>query len=160
MEEIGSVEAMQKKCEDVRLAGRTIALVPTMGFLHEGHLELLRVGRKLAHVLIISIFVNPTQFGPAEDYEKYPRDKSGDLAKARKAGTDIAFTPSVEEMYPENFQTHISVERITHHLCGISRPGHFQGVATVVTKLFNITRPDFAVFGQKDFQQVAVIAVW
>ena len=157
VEEIGSVEAMQKRCEAIRLAGRTIALVPTMGFLHEGHLELLRVGRKLAHVLIISIFVNPTQFGPAEDYEKYPRDESGDLAKAREVGTDIAFTPSVGEIYTENFQTHVSVERITQHLCGISRPGHFEGVATVVTKLFNITRPHFAVFGQKDFQQVAVI---
>ena len=139
------------------MSGQTIALVPTMGFFHEGHLELMRAGRRLADKLVISIFVNPTQFGPSEDLEEYPRDMEGDLAKAREVGVDIAFIPSAEEMYPDGFQTSVTVEDISKYLCGISRPHFFGGVATIVTKLFNITKPHLSIFGQKDFQQLAVI---
>jgi pantoate--beta-alanine ligase len=157
MEIIDNVTGMQKRCEEIRREGKTIALVPTMGFLHDGHLELMREGNWLADILIISIFVNPTQFGPVEDYQDYPRDMEGDLKKAEEAGVDIVFTPSVEEMYPEGFQTKVVVERVTKYLCGLSRPGHFEGVATVVAKLFNIIKPHIAIFGQKDFQQLTVI---
>jgi len=157
MEVIERVEVVQRKCEDLRLDGKILALVPTMGFFHEGHLELMRVARKNADVVIISIFVNPTQFGPSEDFAAYPRDMQGDLAKAKSVGVDIAFTPLVREMYPEGFQTTVSVSNLTKHLCGLSRPGHFEGVTTVVAKLFNIAKPHIAVFGQKDFQQLTVI---
>jgi pantoate--beta-alanine ligase len=157
MEVIDNIAGMQKRCEEMRRAGKSIALVPTMGFLHDGHLELMREGNWLADILVISIFVNPTQFGPAEDYQTYPRDMEGDLKKAEGAGVDIVFAPSVEEMYPEGSQTKVVVERITKHLCGLSRPGHFEGVATVVAKLFNIIKPHIAIFGQKDFQQLTVI---
>ncbi|RJR43197.1 MAG: pantoate--beta-alanine ligase [Desulfobacteraceae bacterium] len=157
MEVIEKVEVVQRRCEDLRLDGKILALVPTMGFFHEGHLELMRVARRHADVVIISIFVNPTQFGPSEDFAAYPRDMEGDLDKAGSVGVDIAFTPRVEEMYPEGFQTTVSVANLANHLCGLSRPGHFQGVTTVVAKLFNIAKPHFAVFGQKDFQQLTVI---
>ena len=157
MEIIDNVAGMQKRCEEIRRAGKSIALVPTMGFLHDGHLELMREGKRLADILVISIFVNPTQFGPAEDYQDYPREMEGDLKKAEGVGVDILYTPSAEEMYPEGFQTKVVVERVTKHLCGLSRPGHFEGVATVVAKLFNITKPHIAIFGQKDFQQLTVI---
>jgi pantoate--beta-alanine ligase len=157
MEIIDNVTGMQKRCEEIRREGKTIALVPTMGFLHDGHFELMREGNWLADILVISIFVNPTQFGPIEDYQDYPRDMEGDLKKAEGAGVDIVFTPSVEEMYPEGFQTKVVVERVTKYLCGLSRPGHFEGVATVVAKLFNIIKPHIAIFGQKDFQQLTVI---
>ena len=157
MEVLSTVDATQKKCEELRLQGKTLALVPTMGFFHEGHLELMRVGKRLADVLLISIFVNPTQFGPHEDFDAYPRDTEGDLSKAREVGVDIVFLPNREEMYPEVFQTRVEVEKVTKHLCGLSRPGHFQGVTTVVAKLFNITKPHIAVFGQKDYQQLTVI---
>ena len=158
MEIIETVEQMQMKSEALRLGGHTIALVPTMGFFHEGHLELMRVGKKLADKLIISIFVNPTQFGPTEDFGEYPRDTEGDLARAREVGVDIVFFPSVNEMYPEGFQTNVQVEKATQHLCGISRPVYFNGVTTVVAKLFNMTMPHLAVFGQKDYQQLMVIS--
>ncbi|MFH1242776.1 MAG: pantoate--beta-alanine ligase [Pseudomonadota bacterium] len=158
MEVINICEEMQKRSEAMRLAGKTIALVPTMGFLHEGHLELMRVGKRHSDKLIISIFVNPTQFGPSEDFEQYPRDTEGDLEKARKVGVDIVFFPSTREMYPEGHQTNIQVQKVTQHLCGISRLGHFDGVTTVVAKLFHITRPHIAIFGQKDFQQLTVIS--
>ena len=158
MEIIETVEQMQKKSEALRLGGHTIAIVPTMGFFHEGHLELMRVGKKLADKLIISIFVNPTQFGPTEDFGEYPRDTEGDLARAREVGVDIVFFPSVNEMYPEGFQTNVQVEKATQHLCGILRPVYFNGVTTVVAKLFNMTMPHLAVFGQKDYQQLMVIS--
>jgi len=158
MEVIESPLQMQEKAEALRLAGRTISLVPTMGFLHEGHLELMRVGKKHSDKLIISIFINPSQFAPNEDLDQYPRDNEGDLEKARKVGVDFVFYPSVQEMYPEGYQTDVQVKGITRHLCGISRPGHFEGVTTVVAKLFNITKPHMAVFGQKDFQQLTVIS--
>ncbi|NQT55596.1 MAG: pantoate--beta-alanine ligase [Desulfobacteraceae bacterium] len=158
MEIIETVGQMQKESEVLRLGGHTIALVPTMGFFHEGHLELMRVGKKLADKLIISIFVNPTQFGPTEDFGEYPRDTEGDLARAREVGVDIVFFPSVNEMYPEGFQTNVQVEKATQHLCGILRPVYFNGVTTVVAKLFNMTMPHLAVFGQKDYQQLMVIS--
>jgi pantoate--beta-alanine ligase len=128
-----------------------------MGYLHEGHLELMRVGRKHSDKLIISIFVNPTQFGPGEDFAEYPRDIDGDLKKAREVGVDVVFMPSAEEVYSDLFQTKVIVEKVTQYLCGISRPTHFEGVATVVCKLFNATKPHLAVFGQKDYQQLTVI---
>ncbi len=157
MEVIKTVEKMQKRSEALRLGGHTIALVPTMGFFHEGHLELIRAGKKLADKLIVSIFVNPTQFGPTENFSEYPRDTEGDLARAREVGVDIIFSPSVKDMYPEGFQTNVQVEKVTQHLCGVSRPGHFNGVTTVVAKLFNITVPHSAVFGRKDYQQLMVV---
>ncbi len=148
---------MQAYAELSRLQCKSIALVPTMGFLHEGHLSLLREARKRADILVISIFVNPTQFGPAEDLGTYPRNFSRDLELARAEGVDIVFAPSEKELYPDGFQTFVKLEAIPEHLCGISRPHFFRGVATVVTKLFHIVKPHIAVFGQKDFQQLAVI---
>ncbi len=157
IEIIETVGMMQERAEQIRLSGKKIGLFPTLGFLHEGHLELIRQGRKRADILVMSLFVNPTQFGPNEDFDKYPRDVEGDIKKARGEGADIVFLPSPKEMYPEGFQSSVSVEKITGFLCGKSRPGHFEGVTTVVAKLFNIVKPHFALFGQKDFQQLAVI---
>ena len=137
--------------------GKKIGLVPTMGALHDGHLALLNEAKKYADSIVLSIYVNPTQFGPKEDLAKYPRDLDSDLEKAKKHRTDAVFFPSNEVMYPKNYQTFITVEDVTKNLCGASRPGHFRGVATVVAKLFNIVAPDVAVFGQKDFQQLVVI---
>ncbi len=158
MKVIETVEQMQKESDFLRKAGHTISLVPTMGFLHEGHLELMRVAKAHSDKMIMSLFVNPTQFGPSEDFEEYPVDTEGDLEKARSVGVDIVFMPLVEEMYPADSQTIVKVERLTQHLCGLSRVGHFDGVTTVVAKLFNSTKPHLAVFGQKDYQQLAVIS--
>jgi pantoate--beta-alanine ligase len=149
--------AMRARAEDLRRDGRTIAVVPTMGALHEGHLTLLRAARAKADVLILTIFVNPTQFGPNEDLAKYPRDEAGDLAKARACGIDLAFCPEAAAMYPAGAQTFVEVRELQQPLCGARRPGHFAGVATIVTKLFHITRPHVAVFGEKDYQQLAII---
>ncbi|UCF72254.1 MAG: pantoate--beta-alanine ligase [Deltaproteobacteria bacterium] len=157
MELIEKIALMRELSEKWRGDGDIISLVPTMGFLHEGHMELLRVGREKGDRVIMSIFVNPTQFGPQEDYSRYPRDTEGDLRKARSAGVDAVFMPTVEEMYPEGFQSTVRVEGITRYLCGGSRPGHFAGVTTVVAKLFNITKPHLAIFGEKDYQQLGVI---
>ncbi|CUH94630.1 Pantothenate synthetase [Propionispora sp. 2/2-37] len=137
--------------------GKSIGLVPTMGALHEGHLTLMRRARESCDVVVATIFVNPTQFGPGEDFQSYPRDLSGDSEKAASAGVDVLFHPLAAEMYPPGYATFINVRGITEKLCGISRPGHFQGVATIVTKLLNIIQPDRAFFGQKDAQQVLVI---
>jgi pantoate--beta-alanine ligase len=158
MKVIETINQMQQESESLRTAGKFISLVPTMGFLHEGHLELMRVAKEHSDKLIMSLFVNPTQFGPSEDFEQYPVDTEGDLEKARSVGVDMVFMPSVEEMYPEDSQTVVSVKRLTQHLCGLSRPGHFDGVTTVVSKLFNSTKPHLAVFGQKDYQQLVVIS--
>lgn len=136
---------------------KPVGFVPTMGFLHEGHLALVRQARAENRTVIVSIFVNPTQFGPAEDFAQYPRDLDRDLDLLRQACVDFVFAPSVEEMYPAGFCTHLLVERVTDRLEGAARPGHFEGVATVVTKLFNIVQPDRAYFGQKDAQQLRVI---
>jgi pantoate--beta-alanine ligase len=140
-----------------RARGERIAFVPTMGALHEGHVTLLREARKLSQKLALSIFVNPTQFGPNEDLARYPRDLPGDLAKAAGAGTDVAFVPEARDVYPAGFQTTIEVPELARGLCGPFRPGHFAGVATVVCKLLNIVRPDVAVFGEKDYQQLAIV---
>jgi len=137
--------------------GKRIVFVPTMGFLHEGHASLLREGRKRGDILVLSIFVNPIQFGPAEDLDRYPRNLEGDCAIALECGTDIVYTPIAADMYPPGFQTSIRVRDLALPLCGASRPGHFDGVATVVTKLFNIVQPDVALLGNKDFQQLAII---
>jgi pantoate--beta-alanine ligase len=128
-----------------------------MGALHEGHLSLIRLAKKHSEFVVVSIFVNPTQFGPKEDFKKYPRDLKKDAALCQSAGADRIFSPSPEEIYPKGFSTYVNVENLTQGLCGASRPGHFRGVATVVSKLFNIVQPDAAVFGQKDAQQLAVI---
>lgn len=135
----------------------TVGFVPTMGYLHEGHLELVRRARAENSVVVVSIFVNPTQFGPTEDFNRYPRDIPRDLGLLEQVGTDIVFIPSAEEMYPSGFNTWVVVEKVTERLEGKSRPGHFRGVATVVAKLFNIVEPTRAYFGQKDAQQVVVI---
>ncbi|MBP1742291.1 MAG: pantoate--beta-alanine ligase [Deltaproteobacteria bacterium] len=158
MEVIEKTDLMQQRAEELRLAGKVLGFVPTMGFFHEGHLELMRVARKHSDVVIISIFVNPMQFGPKEDLAAYPRDPAGDLAKARQVDVDIAFVPAVDQMYPEGFESRVSVEKVTKHLCGLSRPTHFDGVTTIVAKLFNIVKPHLAVFGQKDYQQLTVIS--
>jgi len=157
MEIIKKIELMQELSDKWRRDGHIISCVPTMGFLHQGHIELLRIGRDKGDRLIMTIFVNPTQFGPHEDYEKYPRDTEGDLNKARSAGVDVVFMPTVEEMYPDGFQSTVTVNTITQYLCGKSRPVHFSGVTIVVAKLFNITKPHLAIFGEKDYQQLAVI---
>jgi len=141
----------------VQKSGRRVALVPTMGALHEGHLSLLKIASQQCDFLVMSVFVNPTQFGPKEDFSKYPRPFERDCELAEAAGCDCIFAPKPSDMYPENYSTYISVENITNTLCGESRPGHFTGVATVVNKLFNIVTPQIAVFGQKDAQQVIVI---
>ncbi len=149
--------AMRARAEDLRRDGRRIVVVPTMGALHEGHLSLLRAGRARGDILILTIFVNPTQFGPNEDLAKYPRDEAGDLAKARACGIDLAFCPEVPAMYPPGAQTFVEVRELQQPMCGARRPGHFAGVATVVTKLFHVTQPHVAVFGEKDYQQLAII---
>ena len=140
-----------------RAAGDTVALVPTMGALHEGHLALVDEARTLAPRVVVSIFVNPTQFGPAEDFSRYPRDLATDLAGLARVGADAAWTPDVDTMYPPGFATRIEVAGLTYGLCGPLRPGHFSGVATVVTKLLTQVGPDVALFGEKDFQQLRVI---
>jgi len=142
---------------DAQKRQQTIGFVPTMGFLHEGHASLLREARSDNDVVVLSIFVNPMQFGPNEDLDRYPRDEERDLALAASCGVDIVFMPSVEEMYPKKPLTTIKVEEVTSRLCGASRPGHFDGVGLVVSKLFNIVKPQKAYFGMKDAQQVAVI---
>ncbi len=139
------------------LAERPLGLVPTMGYLHEGHLTLARQARQETRTVVASIFVNPTQFGPAEDFASYPRDMQRDLDMLRSEGVDIVFAPTVDEMYPKGYSTYVDVEGVTKPLEGARRPGHFRGVATVVTKLFTIVRPDRSYFGQKDGQQVAVV---
>jgi pantoate--beta-alanine ligase len=157
METITDVQQMQERCLALRREGRRIAFVPTMGYLHEGHLSLLREGRRCGDILVLSIFVNPTQFGVNEDLDAYPRDLDRDAAMARAEGVDLLFAPSAASMYPAGYATYVDVEGLTDTLCGASRPGHFRGVTTVVTKLFNIVQPHLALFGRKDFQQMAVI---
>lgn len=157
MKLVDNISRMSTLARMYRKEGRTIGFVPTMGALHEGHLSLIRTARKHTDVVVVSVFVNPLQFGPKEDFEKYPRDFKHDEELAKTAGADIVFHPSAKEMYPDGFATHVSVKGLTDGLCGSSRPGHFEGVATVVAKLFGIVKPDMAYFGQKDAQQSIVI---
>jgi pantoate--beta-alanine ligase len=157
LEIIKTPAAMRARSSAWRQAGRRIAFVPTMGYLHQGHVSLLDEGRRRGDVLVLSIFVNPTQFGPKEDLSRYPRDLDGDLAKAERAGVDVAYVPAAAAMYPAGYQTFVDVERLREGLCGASRPGHFRGVATVVLKLFNAVQPTVALFGAKDYQQLQVI---
>lgn len=147
----------QKISLGLRKKNKIIGFVPTMGYLHEGHLSLIKTARKKADTVFVSIFVNPLQFGPQEDLAKYPRDFKRDEKFCREAGVNFIFYPNVKEMYPENYSTYVNVENITEKLEGEIRPGHFRGVATVVLKLLNIVQPHFAVFGQKDAQQACVI---
>ncbi len=157
MQVICSVLQMQKIVAKLHREGKSIGFVPTMGALHEGHLSLMRRARKENNILIISIFVNPTQFCPQEDYKKYPRPFSQDKRLSQQIGIDYIFAPSVKQMYPDDFLTSVQVKKLTSCLCGSYRPEHFEGVTTVVTKLFNIISPDRAYFGQKDYQQAVII---
>jgi len=157
MEIIRIPRIMQDTSKGHILRGRTIGFVPTMGMLHEGHLSLVRRAKQENDITTVSIFVNPAQFGPSEDFKQYPRDIEGDTAKLFKEEADILFMPDVPLIYPEGFSTYVEVEKISERLCGAFRPGHFKGVATVVTKLLNIVKPTKAYFGRKDFQQTIVI---
>ncbi|MBQ6135794.1 MAG: pantoate--beta-alanine ligase [Kiritimatiellae bacterium] len=149
---------LQKWCRERKLEGRKIALVPTMGYLHEGHVSLIEKARRMgADEIVVSVFVNPVQFGPNEDYAKYPRDARADYAKCRAAGATAVFFPTPENMYLDRHSVYVNEEDLSKGLCGARRPGHFRGVCTVVAKLFNLAHPDFAVFGQKDYQQAQVI---
>jgi pantoate--beta-alanine ligase len=154
---IEKVSEMQQQADAWRQEGKRIVFVPTMGYLHQGHLDLLRTARRLGDLTLMSIFVNPSQFGPGEDYQSYPRDLDRDIRLATEVGTDVTFVPLPEEVYPEGYQTHVEVTEVTRNLCGRSRPVFLRGVATVVTKLFHIVKPHAAVFGEKDFQQLVTI---
>lgn len=153
MKVISSIEEIKK----IKRYNISIGFVPTMGYLHEGHISLIKKAREENDIVITSIFVNPTQFSPNEDFEKYPRDESRDLQKCEENGCDIVFLPQVDEMYPDSFLTFVQVEELGKGLCGKSRPTHFRGVTTVLTKLFNIVKPDRAYFGQKDAQQLVIV---
>lgn len=157
MIELSEPRQVARWCAERRAAGRRVGFVPTMGYLHEGHLALIRRARELADVVVVSIFVNPLQFGPREDLERYPRDPQGDARKCRAEGVDLLFVPDGRQMYPTGFDSFVDVRTLGGTLCGARRPGHFQGVCTVVTKLFNVIGPCAAVFGEKDFQQLAII---
>lgn len=154
---IKDVIEMQRTIEHLRTQGKRIGVVPTMGFLHQGHLKLIELAKQHAEVVVTTIFVNPTQFGPTEDFSRYPRDLERDTQLASNTGTDYIFAPATQAMYPSDYHSFIEIEQITRVLEGKSRPGHFRGVATIVAKLFNITKPHVAVFGQKDAQQVVVV---
>ncbi|RLB82786.1 MAG: pantoate--beta-alanine ligase [Deltaproteobacteria bacterium] len=154
---IKAIDQMQQEAKRLLQTGKAIAFVPTMGYLHEGHLALMREGRKHGDTLIISIFVNPTQFGPAEDFQAYPRDLDRDVRLAESVGVDIIFAPEADAIYDKAYQTYVDLEILPLHLCGPLRPRHFRGVATVVTKLFNIVKPQAAIFGEKDYQQLVII---
>jgi len=152
-----TVAAVREAVDRARERGLTVGLVPTMGYLHDGHLALVKRARAECGFVVVSIFVNPAQFGPQEDLEDYPRDLEGDLAACERAGADLVFSPPVDEVYPPGFSTYVEVQGLSSVLCGVSRPAHFRGVTTVVSKLFNIVGPDRAYFGQKDYQQAVVL---
>ncbi|MDH7499727.1 MAG: pantoate--beta-alanine ligase [candidate division NC10 bacterium] len=157
MEIVEEVQEIQAVCRRLRREGREIGLVPTMGAFHEGHLSLIRESRRRDEVVVVSLFVNPIQFGPSEDYQEYPRDREGDFQKATSLGVDYLFVPSAEAIYPKGFRTYVLVEGLSEKLCGAVRPGHFRGVTTVVAKLFHLITPHRAYFGQKDAQQAILI---
>ncbi len=154
---ITSPSEIRDYCTSVRSRDKIIGFVPTMGFLHEGHLSLMRRARSESDLCVVSVFVNPTQFGPSEDYKTYPRDFNRDSEMAAGVGVDVIFAPAPEDMYPRGYATFVEVEGITEKMCGASRPGHFRGVTTVVAKLFNLVQPHKAYFGQKDAQQAIVL---
>lgn len=154
---IQTVSDMHRTADEMRASGLRIGLVPTMGYLHGGHLSLIRQARRASDRVVVSIFVNPMQFGPQEDYATYPSDFERDVKLIQGMGGDLVYAPSAKEMYPEGYATYVAVERLTQHLCGASRPGHFRGVTTVVTKLFAAVKPHVAVLGQKDAQQAVVV---
>lgn len=158
MEQLHGVAEVRERVAQWRHEGHTIGLVPTMGNLHDGHLSLVREARRHCDRVVVSIFVNPTQFGPGEDFDAYPRTLDADAARLREAGVEVLFAPTVDAMYPLGAnRTWVDVDALGDYLCGADRPGHFRGVATVVSKLFNIVQPDVAVFGEKDFQQLAIL---
>jgi pantoate--beta-alanine ligase len=157
MKIVTSVSEMKNLSLTFQKAGRTVALVPTMGAIHEGHISLVNLARKQCGTVVMSVFVNPVQFGPREDFVQYPRPFAEDCAKAEAAGCDVVFAPEKSEMYPEGYATFLTVQHLSDQLCGASRPGHFRGVATVVMKFFNIVSPHIAVFGQKDALQCIII---
>ncbi len=157
MRVIESIDDIKVATGSARCDGKTVGFVPTMGFLHEGHLSLMRAARAENYLVVVSLFVNPTQFGPNEDFERYPRDRNQDVELAMGAGTDLLFIPRAEDIYPPDDATRVVVRGLSEKLCGASRPGHFEGVATVVTKLFNMVKPHRAYFGLKDYQQTVVI---
>lgn len=154
---VDNINEMQRLSNKIKTQGQTISFVPTMGALHEGHLSLMRTAKERSDFLVVSIFVNPTQFGPNEDFNNYSRDLEGDTKKISDIGVDVIFFPDVKEIYPEGFETYVEVQELQKPLCGEFRPGHFKGVATVVLKLFNIVKPNFAFFGEKDYQQLLII---
>ena len=154
---VETIAELRKHCDDARATGKRVGLVPTMGYLHTGHLSLVAAARTTTDFVVVTIFVNPLQFGPTEDLDRYPRDLANDLAQCEAAGVDVVFTPSTAEMYPRPPATTVHVEGLTAELCGAARPTHFDGVTTVVTKLFAITGPCTAFFGRKDAQQLAVV---
>jgi pantoate--beta-alanine ligase len=157
MEVLKNPQEVQSLSDRLRKEGKIIGFVPTMGYLHEGHLSLVRRSRSECGVTIVSIFVNPTQFGPGEDYGRYPRDEERDLKLLSRLNVDYVFMPSVEDMYPDGYSTYVEEISLSRYLCGAKRPGHFRGVCTVVTKLFNIVKPHRAYFGKKDYQQFRII---
>jgi pantoate--beta-alanine ligase len=157
MEIVQRILPMKESGKKARSEGRVIGFVPTMGYLHDGHLALVREAKKMSDVVVVSIFVNPTQFGPSEDFDKYPRDPTRDAEMLSNENIDYLFMPKAEEMYPENFRTTVKLAELSDKMCGASRPGHFEGVTTVVLKLFHIVEPHFAFFGQKDAQQLVII---
>jgi len=154
---VEKVKEMQKIVDSHKKDGKRIVCVPTMGYFHKGHLSLMELARDYGEIVVATLFVNPTQFGPNEDFERYPRNFQRDLELAQSVGVDYLFAPHIEEMYPDNFFTKVVVGKFTDKFEGVKRPGHFDGVATIVTKLFNATKPDTAIFGQKDFQQALVV---
>ncbi len=157
MKVISSIRQMQAWSRRMRHEGKTIGFVPTMGYLHEGHLSLMRRARKENDALVISVFVNPTQFGPREDFRRYPRNFAGDKKLSGDCGADVIFYPRAKDMYPRGYKTYVEVKDLSNVLCGASRPGHFRGVTTVVFKLFNIVQPEIAYFGRKDAQQTIIV---
>lgn len=156
MKVVKTVDEVREVVNPIKLSGKKIAIVPTMGFLHDGHMSLVKRAREENDFVMVSIFLNPTQFGPNEDLDNYPKDLESDLKKCEANGVDLVFTPAVEDMY-DNHRTYVRVEEVTSQLCGVSRPIHFEGVCTVVSKLFNISKADRGYFGQKDAQQLAVL---
>ena len=157
METAKTIKAVRELIDKTRKSGKTVGFVPTMGALHAGHMSLIDIAVNRCDFVVVSIFVNPTQFAPSEDFDEYPRDLEADSAKCKQVGVDVVFAPDADEMYPRENLSWVNLEKITNNLCGLSRPIFFRGVATVCTKLFNIVRPDIAFFGQKDAQQAIII---